>query len=98
MRAGIGPVGQEIGGIEHEIEGQVFPTAMAPNAGTAAAAAAAGGGILPGVALFNSPPAAASTQDDEASAYVDIVGDAQLFPQITGHITLTQVVSVCVCV
>ena len=84
MGADIGPVNHEIGGIENEIEGQVFPRPAVSGVGT---------GI--GSLLHQLPVSrlAGISPDTAVTAHVDMIGDAQYFPGIMGHITLTQVVS-----
>lgn len=84
MGAGIGPLHHEIGGIENEIEEQVFPRPAVSGVGT---------GI--GSMIYHLPISrlADVAPEPTVTAYVDMIGDAQYFPGITGHITLTQVVS-----
>ena len=101
MSAGIGPVGREIGGIQEEIEGSVFPSASPPSASLLTRSPVSR--LLdrlprpsrhPLVAVFTGAEAVTSPPEQPSlTAHVDIVGDAQYYPGISGHITLTQVVS-----
>jgi Cu-Zn family superoxide dismutase len=85
MRTGLGPVSSEIGGIEHEIEGQVFPSPAVSGAGTGI------GQLLNQLPVSKLAGASPLTGIGTVTAHVDMIGDANYFPNIMGHITLTQV-------
>jgi hypothetical protein len=80
----ISDVKGEINGISHEIQGHVFPgtssglSNMIPRGPLSSLVS----NKLRGRGLMGS-----------TSAMIDIVGDAQLFPNIRGHVTLHQIVS-----
>lgn len=85
MRTGLGPVNTEIGGIEHEIEGQVFPSPSLSGVGTGI------GSLLNQLPVSKLAGASPIGGLAPIQAHVDMIGDANYFPGIMGHITLTQV-------
>lgn len=93
MDAGLGPVNHEIGGIENEVVDSVFPQTpvIRPNTNPGIGSTLLNHSPLNG--LKRGLTRLAGQTSLSVTAHVEMVGDAQYFPDIMGHITLTQVVS-----
>lgn len=76
----ISDVKQELNGIQREVQGHVFPEPSKSNA-------------IPRRPISSLVSRKFAGRGGSMSAIIDIKGDAQLFPNIRGHVTLNQIVS-----